>query len=347
MRTGSVLVAIAAIVALCASSTSAASAKSHPAVSCRYSAIDHALRVTIRDEMQRIELPPGLPPHIRHEIRHEIDRLSTEPGSAAIELRGEQVTVLGGLQGPPVSCKGPAPTVTNTDSVTVALGKRSESADVLIDFLHGALAPGFTDEGDGSSEIEIGVDVGEGQVYVRGSREPDSVTVSANAGADATVDFGGPEASPDLAVARAQGMILDAVGGDDAVAVYGRPFELESGEGGSLIIGGQGSDTLAGGPGAEGLVPGPGVDSVDAGGGNDVVLTADRGRDRIDCGPGWDRLFATIKDVAVHSCERLRVAPFGALLGFSIELFIEESDYDDEVTVVSTSSVGKLLHRAR
>ena len=321
-----------------------AGAETHPQVSCRYSDTAHALRVTIRDERERIDFPPGLPPHVRHEIREELERFGAEAGSAGIERRGEQLTVLRGLQGPPVACKGPPPTIDNTDSISVALGRQSESAELLIDFLHGALAPGFTDEGDGTSEIEIDADIGEGQLYLRGSRDPESVTVSANGGGG-LIDFGGqPESQPDIAVPNAGGMILDTVGGDDSIAITGKPFSIEPRVGGTVIIGGQGSDSLTGGPGAEGLVPGPGVDSVDAGGGRDVVLSADRGRDRIDCGPGWDRLFAVSDKGSPHDCERVREAPFGALLGYSIELFIEESEYSD-VAVVSTTSAGRALRR--
>src|SRR5919201_4230830 len=81
-------------------------------------------------------------------------------------------------------------TVTNTDSIDVAFADDFDSDTVVVDLAGGPLAPGATDEGDGSSEIEIEITGGDGSfdtLRIIGSSGPDGFTtdflaVNLNAG---------------------------------------------------------------------------------------------------------------------------------------------------------------------
>lgn len=63
--------------------------------------------------------------------------------------------------------------------------------------------------------------------------------------------------------------------------------------------------------------PPGGTDAFDAdrlygGRGNDMIVAVGGGRDRIDCGPGFDRVYSDRSDRASSSCERVyrnRTAP--------------------------------------
>jgi Ca2+-binding RTX toxin-like protein len=309
-------------------------------VSCSYSPAEHALRVTIRDEREQFELPPGLPPEIRHEIKEHPPPVQIEPGAAAIERRGDLVTVLNGLQGAAVACEGPRPTVGNTASIAVVKGRHSETADLFVDLLHGALDPALSAEPGVGPELQLAADLGDGLFYLRGSREPESVAISAAQPGRARVEFGpDTDGTPDIA-ASAMGMIVDLVGGDDSLAVTGEPFAFEDEGEGVALIGGQGADTIRGGPGGEALVGGPGSDVLDAGGGRDFVMALDGARDRIDCGGGFDRALLLPRNGPPRGCERLLPSEYALLGDYSIKNFIEP--YEDEVAV---AVAGRLLRR--
>ncbi len=73
---------------------------------------------------------------------------------ATISRDGDAIAVNG------VLCQ--TATVTNTDVIEVAVPDVPESDTVVVDLSGGPLAPGATDEGDGSSEIEIEISGTEG-----------------------------------------------------------------------------------------------------------------------------------------------------------------------------------------
>lgn len=99
------------------------------------------------------------------------------------------------------------------------------------------------------------------------------------------------------------------------------------GHGGDRLIGGEGPDQLDGGPGADlvsgrggddQLLGGPGRDVLRGGPGDDVVgnlgyeAPRDRGRDRLDCGPGTDTGEPVEAGFVVDaSCERLFTEELG------------------------------------
>ena len=172
--------------------------------------------------------------------------VAIQGGSAILRRSGDAVTVDG------VDCGG---TVTGTDAITVT----GTSGDHLtISLGGGPFAPGATDEGDGSSEIEITVG-GSVSLVIRGSSGPDMIlagSVPSDFPVDAVFDLNGDEATPDADVAMPL-TALDPTGG--------LTDELRGGD-----------DTFSGG-GFVGALPIPFLGKVAllrAGGGDDTVQPA-------------------------------------------------------------------------
>jgi Ca2+-binding RTX toxin-like protein len=91
---------------------------------------------------------------------------------------------------------------------------------------------------------------------------------------------------------------------------------LEGGLGADFLSGAAGRDVLVGGPGRDALGGGDGADVLIGGPGNDWlyvdVAEGDLGddgrwRDRVRCGPGYDRVKADRLDVVARDCEEVRV----------------------------------------
>ncbi|MGB7805607.1 MAG: calcium-binding protein [Actinomycetota bacterium] len=175
-----------------------------------------------------------------------------------------------------------AATVDNTDSIEITL---PEGSTLVVDLGGGGFGPGLTNEGDGSSEIEIeltfktaGFDFGFGHVTIEGSEGRDSIEV----GADEVfphetdgVNLNADEAHLDQDLQIFRGTFSDSTmsmrghGGDDLLAAYRqrpdgiakRPLlsmiDIEAGPGDDVvgfagragtIDAGTGSDTLDQGP---------------------------------------------------------------------------------------------------
>lgn len=191
-----------------------------------------------------------------------------------------------------IDCSGPDATVTNTDTIEWTDNAPS-SLDRLSVFLNnGALAPGFTDEGTGNSEIEI-VAHGSGahsQVFVYDAGATDAVRAG-TLGGETRVNLNPSEGVQDADIVAS---------GLDALALYGttgaNTFDarggagtgsplaamlystgwygddtIHAGAGPSEIAGGPDDDTLIGGPSADELSPSDGDDVVDGNGGTDTI----------------------------------------------------------------------------
>jgi len=121
--------------------------------------------------------------------------------------------------------------------------------------------------------------------------------------------------------------LLSAGAGDDLLSGGTQADTLEGGSGTDLLLGGSGPDKLTGGSGADSLVGGDGNDRIfesavqqarssatQAAGGNKVAAGAGADRinvrngkiDRVDCGPGKDRVRADRKDRVRRNCERVK-----------------------------------------
>jgi Ca2+-binding RTX toxin-like protein len=116
--------------------------------------------------------------------------------------------------------------------------------------------------------------------------------------------------------------LLGGAGDDEVYGSPGNDWRLEDGPGNDLVVGGTGNDvirfagghdTLVGGPGDDEIaysvyegfhtVPDPG-DRIFAGPGRDLVADANRHRDLLDCGPGFDQVVHEPHDRPEPNCER-------------------------------------------
>jgi Ca2+-binding RTX toxin-like protein len=207
-----------------------------------------------------------------------------------------------------VKCTGPTPTVLDSDRVQIT--HTGSSADVL-DLRGGPFAPGASLEPQGSPEIEFEY-VGPTFLDVRGTQAADRLSFAAggiNLNGDDDTDVTGqfsvllvegtggedvisPQA--DYASAAARRVLL---GGGDRDTLTATPD-------GAFLHGGNGRDRLIGGARADNLTGGRGRDLIRGGKGRDLVRAIDDFRDRVSCGPGFDRAKVDGID-RVRGCERL------------------------------------------
>ena len=250
-----------------------------------------------------------------------------------LSVRGSRIAVSqfdGGID-----CKGPEPTVTTINTISISGGD-----NVNLDLRRGPLAPGLTDEGDGSSEIEVAVG-GASTEIVLGDR-PDVVTMGALSGDRAGIDLnaGAEGAAGDADVIFevpkhdfASHLLRLGRGEDHAVVDGGSGFTgawpLDGGlaggpgsddldlsgandlDGLGLLIGAGGRDRLTGSLGGDLIDGGPGPDRISAGRGGDLVATFGGGHDRADCGPGDDYLAYGKEDSFRHCEDREKYGPSG------------------------------------
>jgi Ca2+-binding RTX toxin-like protein len=206
-----------------------------------------------------------------------------------------------------VPCAG-APTVLNTDVVQI---NHSGSSASTVDLRNGSLAPGFTPEPLGTSEIELQY-LAPTFVDIRGSAAADRMGFAAGGAnldgdddADVTGQFtvllieggGGNDllsSQPGYTRVAARRVMLGQGGRDTMLATPD----------GSTLHGGNGHDKLVGGPGPDNLTGGRGADVIRGGKGRDLIRAIDGVRDRVDCGPGIDRAKVDGID-RVKNCERL------------------------------------------
>jgi hypothetical protein len=180
--------------------------------------------------------------------------------SVVIARLGDAIAVDGELCG--------EATVTNTDSISVTGMPEPETSghQLDIDLSGGPFAPGRTDEGDGSSEIEMTVDTGPSAgdvVTIVGGSRPDAISVRGTA---ANLDAA-PDAEPDLRLLE-----LSDFGCGDTSFCWFDALKVRSGGGADRLILRNPGELL-------------GSTSVDAGEGPDSVVTDDsvvEGRDGDD-----------------------------------------------------------------
>jgi hypothetical protein len=229
-----------------------------------------------------------------------------------------------------IPCSGGMPTPENTDHVSVIQSPNAEFGSVTIDESAGAFAPGATPEGDGSSEIEFGLNMpGRGaSLGIKGADGPDSIqsgTMPSSA-TGVNLNAGAESSSPDVDV-EAPGiryLVVEAEGGDDSVSGMGGPGFvgplrsffigeggagndfLQSGPRSTELAGDEGRDTLIGSPQRDFLEGGTGKDKMFAGHGSDRLFAADRKKDLVICGAGKrDYVIDDLIDRSLH-CERGR-----------------------------------------
>jgi Ca2+-binding RTX toxin-like protein len=169
--------------------------------------------------------------------------------------------------------------VVNTDQILVT---GTDGVDPI--WLTGRFEPGMTPEADGTSEIEISMDLGYGSNTVRVDLPsgPDDVTLTAY-GFDI-----GSDGDEDIAIDRDSylaylGLYIDGGGGNDRIDASGH-------FGGPVYVqGGAGDDDLIGSPYGDNLYGDEGADSIHGGGADDYL----------GGGPGDDRVFGDDGDDSI------------------------------------------------
>ncbi|HEX2128902.1 MAG TPA: hypothetical protein VHF58_06760 [Solirubrobacterales bacterium] len=189
-----------------------------------------------------------------------------------------------------VACTG-SPTVTSIDLVDFDETAAAQATTLFVDLRRGAIAPGLTDEGDGSSEIEFDVDMitpGTDRFSVA-----DLASLSAHnirfgedpLSADAGANLNGEEATPDRDVLTTGVSNFYAEGddGDDTLTANGTSVgsgftdpvsfdvTLTGNADDDTIIGGNGTNSLSGGDGDDDITGGPNSDNIQIGAGDDVA----------------------------------------------------------------------------
>ena len=162
----------------------------------------------------------------------------------------------------------------NTDTIAIHGGTRASG--IGLDLRGGPFAPGATREQDGTSEIEIVVDMNAKAptFLIDGSDDPDTIFAGADGvalNADQDVDL--------TSIGTPPAWNILAGGGDDVVSLaggHGTGAPVHTG--GNRVSGDTGNDQLTGGDGTD-RTDGPGDDVVHGGGGKDRLVIYGGGHD--------------------------------------------------------------------
>lgn len=243
--------------------------------------------------------PPGSPPPSDDGFPAQGYQFATGFGASIVSFLGE--------------CFEVPSTVNNTDRVIVTDSSGGFDQRVGLDAAKGPFAPGATDEGDGTSEIEFEIDLGSpGEPFESLARDTvnyyaplgnNEIRVGQAAGRtwiNTNADREGSR-TPDLDVAISgldrpvtDPLELDGdfvwihgTGGDERLLGRGGPGFSGPAEVALLLKGRGGDNTLVGGNLADRLQGDAGEDLLKGGPGNDL-LDPDRGNDVLKGGPGKD-----------------------------------------------------------
>jgi hypothetical protein len=272
------LATLAAVAVFAATSTTHAGTRA--GVTCRFEIATHRLTVTFHND----------------------------DANGGIVRRGNDLVVEDVFR--PLACAGAQdPTRFNTERVRVRA--REPSVDDLsfeLDLRRGPMAPGFSDEGDGSSEIEFSVPFPAGSasgVSILGSDGPDRIVLGdlayrkgANLNAAEVVD------DPDVRI-RGGTFGVFGIGGADVVSARGGGGFIGPFPRWVFAFGIRGDDLLSGGPKGDYLRGGRGHDTMKGDGGGDFLIARDETRDVVRCGRGSD--IAKVDRIdQLHRCEDVR-----------------------------------------
>jgi Ca2+-binding RTX toxin-like protein len=257
--------------------------------------------------------------------------LSIRAGGGAIDVATYSGTV--------IPCPGP-PTTSNTDTIIVKDESGGGTPRLTILRPH-RFAPGFTDEGDGTSEIEFQVNLGAGEdvLNIEAGEFGTGTGVRFGLGT-AGINLNG-DSDADLTVVGAELVGAAGTDADDIISAGGAfatgdPFPIPvrfSGLAGNDILAGdrardvltgqQGNDRIVGGAGDDDLDRAEGLDLMIGFRGDDVLNGGDdrddlrggegrdeligaRGNDRLDGGPDRDDCNGGPGVNRFRHCERIR-----------------------------------------
>ena len=265
-----------------------------------------------------------------------VSRLS-EDGKSWIETPGpiNHDTVAPVPSGDNQANQGPLTGIDGTPYVAWAETDASGLTSLRVASLDGAPAAIGPDDGDGS-DLSATPPAGDDQsadgdgshpltpargpcgLILRGTARPDALR--GTVGRDSIQGLAGNDklqglAGNDCLSGGAGNDLLD--GGSGADVIHGGPANdvlrggaqedrLYGGRGSDHLYGGGDDDLLVGGPGRDVLVGGAGWDTFRAGPGNDVIYAADGRAESVDCGSGFDTVYADRHD-RLHGCERVKI----------------------------------------
>ena len=237
------------------------------------------------------------------------DRLLTVVSADASTriIRSGQEIVVNDSRGP-VDCAGGTATVNSTDRVQIShSGRRGD----VLSLNGGPFAPGAEMEPSGAPEIEFDY-LDPTHLNINGTPGADRLTWgpggAVNLNGDDDVDVSGPFTTN----------ILQGFAGNDVIAAQGdysgtgRELVATGGSGkdtiiappsGAVVHGGAAKDRLIGGRRADNITGGRGNDLIRSGKGRDLIRASDGTRDRVNCGPGIDKVKADGIDT-IRNCER-------------------------------------------
>ncbi len=210
---------------------------------------------------------------------------------------GDEIVITGAL-GAPVTCSGGAPTLTNVDTISITqTGSLRGTAGIFMP--PGGFGPGATAEPGGTSEIEIVVDLGDGEemalldsfsISPAASDDLDQFRFGTLAGGGIGGNLNLPEPGPpdgddvrliDVEVVNAatgapglefDATTIDASGGPEFTGpVASGQLNLTGANGPDTFVGGNSFNVVHANDGADLVVSGPGTDQLFGGPGNDTV----------------------------------------------------------------------------
>jgi Ca2+-binding RTX toxin-like protein len=220
----------------------------------------------------------------------------TDPGTALNIRAGGGAIDVSTYSGIVIPCPGP-PTTSNTDTIII---KDESGGDTLLMTIlrpH-RFAPGFTDEGDGTSEIEFQVDLGAGTdlFNVEAGEFGTGTGVRFGLGT-AGINLNG-DSDVDLTLVGAERVSASGTDAQDIISAggafaTGEPFPIPIRSSGfaenDILAGGRARDVLTGQQGNDRIVGGAGDDDLDGAGGLDLLIGF-RGDDVLNGGDDRDDL---------------------------------------------------------
>jgi hypothetical protein len=285
---------------------------SRPAVVAVAAVIAASLTLAAASEISAADRPAPAPPSCV--LADGVLTIDPKLWTVTIRRDGDEVVPSYGRR---VSCAGGTPTIHNVDLVHLL------DDEIRLNLRNGHFAPGATDEGDGSSEIEFEIEHGiGGALEVIFGDGPDRVQ-AANLGPERdgynlNADEGVPDVDIEL-VPQEPGfgravVALELAGGPDVLGAG--ISDLPGPRNRLTVLGGPGADVLTTGDGRDTAVGEDGRDRLMTAGGVDFVAAKDGGRDRIDCGAGLDLVEGDRHD-RLRRCQR-----FGSATDAQLEQFI-------------------------
>ncbi len=217
-----------------------------------------AAAVLLGSAVLLIALPSVAAPTCAFDAQTGAMTVTVGAGETAVLARSADAITLGGVQ-----CD--TATVTTTDSI--AVDGSAGGVNVTLDLSGGPFEPGKTPDPDGTSEIEISLNVpGSSNVLIVGAPGDDHLVLG---GGGANLNAAETPGDVDVVIAGTPAVTMQGNAGIDMLSVAGGAGTGAPSS--ATVAGGPNDDRLLGGLGDSALDGGDGVDGVDYGAATQVV----------------------------------------------------------------------------